>query len=131
MEDIRVEELMTRDVVTCSPDLPLLDVVAQLSTRKFSCIIVTEDEIPVGIITERDLVEVLLDTLQGVTWNELAIKNFMSSPVVSVREDTLLEEAVSMSHMKKIRHMPVVDVEGMLKGILTQTDLIAGCYQSA
>lgn len=131
MDDIRVEELMTRDVVSCSPGQPLLDVVAQLSTRKFSCIVVTEDNIPVGIITERDLVEVLFETLQGVTWNELAIKNFMSSPVVTVNEDTLLEEAVSLSHMKKIRHMPVVDADGILTGILTQTDLIAGCYQSS
>lgn len=72
----------------------------------------------------------LFDTLQGVTWDQLAIKNFMSSPVVTITEDMLLEDVVMMSHMKNIRHMPVVDGNGILVGILTQTNIISGCYLS-
>ena len=121
---------MTRDVVTCSPDEPLLAVVNMLATKKFSCLVIVEDKAPLGIVTERDLVEVLFDTLQGVTWSELPIGNFMTSPVVTVTEDITLDDLVMMSHLKKIRHMPVVNELGELIGIITQSNIIAGFYQS-
>ncbi len=130
MEHIRIDEIMTLEVATCSPDEPLLDVVKQLASRKFSCLVIIEDNIPLGIVTERDLVEVLCDTLQGVTWDELAIKNFMTSPVITISEDMMLSEAVILSHTKKIRHMPVVSAVGDLVGILTQTNIVAGFYES-
>jgi len=127
---ILAEDIMTRDVATCTPDEPLLVVVKKLATKKFSCLIIVEDKTPVGIVTERDLVEVLFDTLQGVTWTELAIRNFMSSPVVSVAEDASLNELVTLSHMNNIRHMPVVNEFGELIGIITQSDIVSGFYNT-
>ncbi len=130
MEDIRVEEIMSHGVVTCGPDEPLLEVVKQLALKKFSCLVIVENNIPVGIVTERDLVEVLFDTLQGVIWDELAIQKFMSSPVITVTEDMMLHEVLTLSHKNKIRHMPVVNFIGELVGLLTQTDIVTGCYES-
>jgi CBS domain-containing protein len=49
MDDMRIEEIMSREVVTCSPDEPLLDVVRQLSSRKFSCLMVIEDNTPASV----------------------------------------------------------------------------------
>lgn len=130
MEDIRVEEIMSHGVVTCGPDEPLLEVVKQVALKKFSCLVIVENNIPVGIVTERDLVEVLFDTLQGVIWDELAIQKFMSSPVITVTEDMMLHEVLTLSHTNKIRHMPVVNFVGELVELLTQTDIVAGCYES-
>ncbi len=130
MTDISIDEVMTLDVATCSPDESLLDAVKKLASKKISCLVIVENNIPLGILTERDLVEVLCDTLQGVVWEELAIKNFMTSPVITVNEDIMLSEAVIMSHTRKIRHIPVVSAAGDLVGILTQTNIVEGIYES-
>jgi len=131
MDYIVVEDMMTRDVVTCSPGESLLDVAKLMSSKKFSCVVIVEGDKPIGIVTERDLVEVLVDALQGVTWGELAIRNCMTSPIVSVDEDMTLDEVILLTHIKKIRHMPVVNIAGELVGILTQSNIIEGCYQAA
>lgn len=128
MQECNVADLMTRQVVTCTSDEPLLDVVKKISSKKFSCIIVVDGDTPVGIITERDLVEVLSDTLQGVTWDDLNIKHFMTSPVITITEDLTLYEAVLLARTNKIRHFPVVNTDGVLVGILTQSNIIEGYY---
>jgi CBS domain-containing protein len=122
---------MTQDVVTCTPDESLIDVVKTIASKRFSCLVVVEDDIPVGIITERDLVEVLADTLHGVTWEQLSIKHFMTSPIIMISEDLTLNEAILITRSHKIRHVPVVNSEGKLTGILTQTNIVEGFYNSA
>jgi len=121
-------DIMTKSVVTCSPNEPLLSVVKNLATNKFSCIVVTEANTPVGIITERDLVEVLVETLEGTTWDELSIKNFMTSPIITVSEDLAAEEAILISSTSRIRHIPVVNQSNNLVGILTQTNFVDAYY---
>ncbi|MFQ5469871.1 MAG: CBS domain-containing protein [Gammaproteobacteria bacterium] len=125
-----VEEMMTNEVVTSTAEESLFDVLRKLSSNKFSCIVIVEEKKPIGIITERDLVELLIEMLQGVKWEELAIKNFMTTPVIAVDEDMLLEEVIDLAHRNAIRHMPVVHKgTGELVGILTQTDIVEGFYQ--
>ena len=131
MQELNVSDLMTRDVVTCNPDESLVDVVKTIASKHFSCLIVIENEIPVGIITERDLVEVLADTLHGVTWEQLSVKHFMTSPIVTITEDLTINEATLITRSHKIRHVPVVDETGKLTGILTQTNIVEAYYNSA
>jgi len=131
MQEHSVSELMTQDVVTCTPDESLVDVVKTIASKRFSCLVVVENEKPVGIITERDLVEVLADTLHGVTWEQLSVKHFMTSPIVTITEDLTLNEAILITRSHKIRHVPVVDPQGRLKGILTQTNIVEAYYNSA
>ncbi|MFQ5469796.1 MAG: CBS domain-containing protein [Gammaproteobacteria bacterium] len=121
-----VKDMMTMDVVTCFPEDLLVDIASQIATNKFSCIVVIEDRKPVGIITERDLVKLLVKSLQGTTWDDQAIREFMTSPVITVDEDMPLEDVIVMkAHKNEIRHMPVIDIiTGELVGILTQTDII-------
>lgn len=131
MQDYYVSDLMTQDVVTCTPDESLVDVVKTIASKRFSCLIVVDGKTPVGIITERDLVEVLADTLHGVTWEQLSIKHFMTAPIITITEDLTLAEAVIIARTHKIRHVPVVDTEGNIVGILTQTNIVEGYYNSA
>lgn len=131
MNEYCVYELMTAEVVTCSPDESLLNVVKTISSKHFSCLVVVEDDIPVGIITERDLVEIFSETLNGVTWDNLEIKHFMTSPIITITEGMSLHDAVALSRSKKIRHIPVVNAGNKLVGILTQTDIIEGYYYNS
>lgn len=130
MQEIWVADIMTRDVTTCHPGTQLTEVVEHLHKRQFSCLVVVEEKKPVGIITERDMVTILADMLEDVSWDSLAIENFMSTAVVAVQEDATLFEAVDVIRSEGIRHAPVVDVKGELVGLLTQTDIINGYNQA-
>ena len=48
----------------------------------------------------------------------------MSSPVIAVRQSDSLEDALEVSYSCEIRHLPVVDENDKLVGLVTQTDLV-------
>lgn len=128
MQETWVADIMTSDVTTCHPGTQLTEVVTQLHKRLFSCLIAVENKKPVGIITERDMVTILADMLEDVSWDSLAVENFMSRSVITVPEDATLLEAVEIMRSEGIRHAPVVNIAGELVGILTQTDIINGYF---
>jgi CBS domain-containing protein len=89
-------------------------------------LVVTEQRngmtVPVGIITDRDLViEVLAE---GVEPDTLTIADIMSRDVVTVQEDSGLEFALREMRRKGLRRLPVVDQRKALVGILSIDDVI-------
>ncbi len=124
--DVWVSDIMSTNVVSCSPDTSLEEVVEELRTNAFSCLVILENECPVGMITERGLVGILSGLLGEEGWKGLIVKRFMSTPVKTINEDRTLIEAVDLMEMEKIRHAPITDQSGKLVGILTQSDIIRG-----
>lgn len=78
--------------------------------------------LPVGIITDRDLViEILATELDP---NTLMISDIMVSELVTVKEDIGVFEAIRYMRIKGVRRMPVVDDNGSLIGVVTLDDLL-------
>jgi len=126
MKEVYVFEVMTESVTTCSPSTALKDVVKILSSNRLSSLVVTENDEPIGIITERDMVAILADMLNDVVWDDLSIDHFMTSPTYTIPSEIALHEAVELSKDKNIRHLPVVNQNNKLIGLLTQTDMVNG-----
>jgi len=124
MDELYVTEVMTKNVTTCAPDTPIKDVIKILSRNRISSLIITENNEPVGIITERDLVAIMEEMLNDVALVQLPIVNFMTSPVLTVHGYNTFEEAVKFAINKNIRHLPVVDQNNKLIGLLTQTNMV-------
>jgi CBS-domain-containing membrane protein/PII-like signaling protein len=138
----RVDEVMTRDVVSVHPDTPLGEVVRQLLDRDFRALpVVDAEQRLVGIITNRDLVErgglsarvELLGALAGSALErELAASGIrgrpaadvMTTEVTNVRPDEALERAAHMMAEQRIKRLPVVDYAGRLVGILSRVDVL-------
>lgn len=79
--------------------------------------------LPVGIITDRDLViEILAPELDPKT---LTIADIMVSELATVKEDTGVFEAIRYMRIKGVRRMPVVDDSGNLVGVVTLDDLFS------
>jgi CBS domain-containing protein len=129
MEEIYVSEVMAKNVTACSPDTKIKDVIKILSRNRISSLVITENDEPVGIITERDLVAIMEDMLNDVVCDNLSINCFMSSPTFTVHSDITLREAIKYSIDKRIRHLPVVNRNNKLIGLLTQTDMVIGLFQ--
>lgn len=94
-----------------------------MSDNHQSCAIVVDNKTPLGIITERNLVEVLLKSQYKCDIMHKPVSDFMSSPAITLHETESLFDAIVINRSEKVRHLPVVDDQDKLVGLITQTDL--------
>lgn len=115
-------------VITCRPDTPASDVADTLQAHDISALVVVDDEgYTVGVISRTDLVNATFVQPYLKYWRGLAARHLMSSPVVSVRADTPVEEAMKLIHDRKIHRVVVTEPEENHErpiGILSVTDLV-------
>jgi diguanylate cyclase (GGDEF)-like protein len=95
-----------------------------MAERCISCLVVSENERPVGIISERDIVKLLANSI--VTASRVRVKDLMSSPVDCISQNTDLSEAGRLMKSKSCRRFPVVDSNGVVVGLVTQSDVMSG-----
>ena len=118
-----MRERIQRHPVTISPDASLLEA-RQLIHEKGNrhLVVVDENRNVVGIVTERDLLEVAPPD----STRRINVSAFMTPKerLVWITPDTLIEEAVQLLHDHKIRCLPVLE-EGRLYGIFTETDALS------
>lgn len=122
MKAILVKTLMTATVSCLSPEAPLREAVDQMFKQKISCIVIKQNQSPIGILTERDLVRVLSGKKHEQDL-DLPISDFMSSPVLTLNQNETLFDALVVNRAEKVRHLPVVNDEDALVGLITQSDL--------
>jgi CBS domain-containing protein len=116
----RAEELMSRNVVTTTPETSLDDAARVMGQKHVGSLIVVKYQTPVGIVTERDLLSKVLGL--GLFLADERVEEVMSFPLTAVSHDAKIKEvAQSMTHKKG--RLAVFDV-GTLVGIITASDLI-------
>lgn len=87
-----------------------------------SLVVVDEKNVPIGIITDRDLaIEVLA---QGLNPAALTVGDVMSTPVAVAHENENVIDALARLRERGVRRLPVVDAEGKLSGIVTSSNLL-------
>ncbi|AGB38954.1 CBS domain-containing protein [Natronococcus occultus] len=117
-----VGELGPEDVVTAQPDDDLETVAEQFAEENVGAVVVTEDEEPVGILTDRD---VALAVPNSDDVGSVAVEDAMTADPAILQED---DEAIAISRaieQHNARRFPVVDDDGALTGIVTLDDLVA------
>jgi CBS domain-containing protein len=81
-----------------------------------------EDEEPVGIVTERDLVNRVC--AEGISGREVSVREIMSSPIATVEGQATIETAADLMLSNKVRHLLVIDEQtGKPMGIIAPSDL--------
>ena len=124
-----VGERMSRPVISVAPDSPINDVLAMFRKERIRRAPVMENGKLVGIVSERDL---LYATPSSVTtlsvWemhyliSKVTVKDVMTKNVITVDQDTPIEEAARIMADKKIGGVPVVSGANVV-GMITETDL--------
>jgi len=115
-------DLMTADPQCCTAETPLHEV-AKLMVE-CDC-----GEIPVvdsarkliGVVTDRDIVCRIV--AKGQNPAAMTAQDAMTQPVISVTEDSTLEEVLSMMEEHQVRRLPVIDASGSCCGIIAQADV--------
>ena len=83
--------------------------------------VVVEDKKPVGILTERDIVQLIGN---NIDLNVTRLVSVMKSPVIAISEEIDIPEAANLMVINGLRRLVVVDGEHNIIGIVTQTDII-------
>jgi len=115
-----VEEIMTRDVVTIDCKNTIYDACKLYKEKKVGCLVVMENDILVGIITERDIIE--RGILQDKSPRKTKISEIMSSNLRTIHALASLEKAAQIMKDNNIKKLPVI-LNNKIVGIITQTDL--------
>lgn len=117
---MQLREIMTTDVLDVEPAATLQAAAHEMKERKASSVVITEDGYLIGILTERDIVKAVAD---GIDTENVHVRDYMTSAPVAANPDTSVEEAAQIMLEHGFRHLPVVDGERELKGIVSIRDL--------
>lgn len=115
-----VKEIMTRQVVTVDADATVLDACNIYKQKKVGCLVVTKDDLCVGIVTERDLIERTLCQLKDP--EKTKVHQIMSQHIKVVNALDSIEKALQMMKHDKIKKLPVISSDKVV-GIITITDI--------
>ncbi len=116
---MQVGEIMTKDVKTIAADATFADAAKVLHDNRISSVIVLGDGGPAGIVTERDVVNVVAE---GVDPGSVSVGERMTKDLATVDPRTDVAEAAHLMAERGIRHLPVVD-KGELAGIISIRDV--------
>ena len=111
-------------VMTFSPDQDVFTAIQAMSEKNYgAAVVISPDQKPLGIVTERDFMRRLLNA--GLDPKTTPLSAIMTSDLKLARgDDDLLDWLRQMSN-DRFRHLPVVDDNGTLIGIMSQGDFVS------
>lgn len=122
----QVRDIMQKNVITIDQDKSALDAAKILSEKKISFLVVQKDNNPIGVITERDIIQKISSLDEKPS--EFLLRDIMTQKFKWVNPEEDIENAVQKMLNNNIRRILVLE-EKKLAGVITQTDL-AGFLRS-
>jgi CBS domain-containing protein len=116
-----VRDVMKKKVKVVREDTNLQEIIATLSSFEMNALIVVQGEKPVGIITTKDAL--VRGFQHGMPASAITAKMLATSPLTTIREEAMLDEAADLMKRAKIKHLPVVN-DGKLVGIVSDIDIV-------
>lgn len=112
-----------RFVATIGPDDTVLDAVQRLREHECGALVVSPDGREIaGIVSERDIVRQL--ATEGPSALEAVVSTIMKSPVQTCRSGDKVDSIMQRMTEHRFRHLPVVDDDGRLAGIVSIGDAV-------
>lgn len=123
-----IEEIMTRDVVTCTPEDHLPKVWTRMEETGYSGIPVLKKKKLIGIITRKDILNsgfarIHREDEKGKGKFNTPVEKVMRTPVITIKPEDKVEDAVRIMYENNIGRIPVV-ANGRLVGIVDRGDIM-------
>lgn len=93
-----------------------------MAQHEVGALLVLDGEDLVGIFSERDYARKVI--LQGKASKDIAVREIMSDRVVYVTLDQTLDQCMALMTEKRFRHLPVLNTDGSVAGIISIGDLV-------
>jgi CBS domain-containing protein len=119
---MRVQQLMTRAVWTCSPADSLDKAARRMRDHGCGCVVVVDEKDRVcAVVTDRDICLCALRTLRPLQM--LRVSDAMSSEIFTCGPEASVAEAEELMAQRRVRRLPVVDARGALVGVVSLDDM--------
>ncbi|MDH3191198.1 MAG: CBS domain-containing protein [Nitrosopumilus sp.] len=118
-----VKDVMITDLAALDVSTTIKGAAKIMDDKNIGCVIVTKDNLPVGILTERDFVKRIASKEIPLA---SSLEEVMSSPLIEIDPDETVWEAAQIMKTKNIHKLPVKQ-DNLIIGIVTTTDLVKIC----
>jgi CBS domain-containing protein len=123
MDDIFVARLMNSDLQTVGPDTLVEEAARQMQEQGVGSLVVVDDEgLLLGILTTTDFVDIVARSKPKA---QTTVERYMTTDVVTTDAQTTIQEAADVMLEHGFHHLPVVDDEDGVIGMISTTDLAA------
>ncbi len=115
-----IADVMTKSVISVDSSVTAGDAAKMMEDAKVGTVIVMENNVPVGIVTERDFAVKVVAHSYPI---DTPVRRIMSSPLFTISSDESVRIAAELMHDRGIRKLPVTDNERIV-GMITATDIV-------
>jgi CBS domain-containing protein len=115
-----VKDIMSKNVVTIDESRSVFEAAELMTAKCIGCLVITRQDLPVGMVTERDFVRRVVAKRGSF---DSKVFDIMSKYLITVGPDTSLKEASRLMSANKIRRLPVVK-NGKIVGIVVASDFV-------
>ena len=118
---VRIKKIMLRNVPTLGIKAKIEEAAKLLAKEENGCVVITQNDAPIGIITELDFVRNFVS--KGPNFVKDNVGKIMTSPVTFMTPEMKLDEALKIIDTKRFRRYPVIE-DKKLVGFVTKKDIV-------
>ena len=118
---VKVGDIMTRDFISVSPDISILEAAKIMVKKHVGSLIIQEDGNLKGILTEKDIIWTL--TKKPKDLHKIKVGDIAKRKVVTIKPNTDLISAINLMKKSKFRRLPVT-IKKKVIGIMTLKDIL-------
>lgn len=119
---VTLNTICSIDVLHAAPLDSILSILHRMRQSHVSSIVIIEQGSPQGIITEKDIIRLV--STSDPDLELLTAADIMTSPVRTMYADCDFQQAYEQMQKESLRHIIVINRDGSLKGIATETDFV-------
>ena len=115
-----VKDIMAKNVFSIGVNDSVFEAADLMNSNRVGCLVILDGEVPIGIVTERDIVRRVVAKKLPL---DTKVSEIMSTSLVTVDSDASLKEAARLMSSNKIRRLPVLK-QNRLVGIVVAADFV-------
>jgi CBS domain-containing protein len=119
---MKLKDLIRRNVKTLSPEKSCEEAAKTMRDENIGCVVVAQNGRPVGIVTDRDLVDRVMAARRDA--HQVRLRDVMSRDPIFIVDERPLEEALAIMARMRVRRIATISQDGQLSGLLSLDDLL-------
>lgn len=111
-----------RDVWSIDPDATVYEALELMAKKGIGALLAMQGAQLLGVVSERDYARRII--LHGRSSKSTKVREIMTSPVITIKSHSTVDEGMRIMTEQHIRHLPVVDDDNAVTGVVSVGDLV-------